>query len=525
MKTKWIKLHPGTTTILKGWNQSAQGCVERTTLGLPPRTPTTLKGLHQSVRPVPVLVSSCTKWINFTCIVLVTFGSTAIATTNDLSAALQRGLFEEEANHNLDAAIQAYQSVINQYDKDRKLAATAIFRLAESYRKQGKTNEAAVQYGRIVREFTEEADLFIPSRDTLATLVKVPQPVRIAEASPTPSTSAEAEEIKRIQAMIKDSPDLINAKDTTTSQTPLHQAAQKGELIVARFLLDSGADVNAVDSVSTQGWTPLHYAAANGHKAMVELLLSRKADVHATDRRRAATALHLAAEKGFKSVAETLLDHGADISAKAGGRTPLFDAVAYGNAAVAELLISRGADPNAGAVLHVVARNGSKALAELLIANKANVNATNEVGETPLHVTAESGQVEIAMLLLSHGAEVEAKSARPDRGGWTPLQYAVAFQKLEMIRLLLENKADSNTRFDFNANLQGFTALMAAALFHNAETVDLLLSLTADPNLKSRDGMTALIAAFPDSGMDELGKKVVNMLLNHGADARSRFTR
>src|SRR5882672_6344867 len=143
------------------------------------------------------------------------------AATNDITADLQKGLFEEEANHNLEAAITAYQSVIAQYDKDRKLAATAIFRLAESYRKQGKTNEAAVQYSRIVREFTEEADLFIPSRDTLATLVKVPQPVRIAEASPTPSTSAEAEEIKRIQAMIKDSPDLINAKDTTTSQTPL----------------------------------------------------------------------------------------------------------------------------------------------------------------------------------------------------------------------------------------------------------------------------------------------------------------
>src|SRR2546425_10557836 len=70
--------------------------------------------------------------------VLMTSAILAPAATNDASAALQRGLFEEEANHNLDAAIQAYQSVINQYDKDRKLAAAAIFRLAESYRKQGR---------------------------------------------------------------------------------------------------------------------------------------------------------------------------------------------------------------------------------------------------------------------------------------------------------------------------------------------------------------------------------------------------
>src|SRR5215471_8217576 len=90
--------------------------------------------------------------------------SLARAATNDLSAMLQRGLFEEEANHNLDAAIQAYQSVISHYDQDRKLAATAIFRLGESYRKQGKTNEANAQYQRVLREFADLTDLAAPSR-------------------------------------------------------------------------------------------------------------------------------------------------------------------------------------------------------------------------------------------------------------------------------------------------------------------------------------------------------------------------
>ena len=55
----------------------------------------------------------------------------AIAATNDLTTTLQRGLFEEEANQNLAAAIQAYQSVISQFDQNRKLAATAVFRLGE----------------------------------------------------------------------------------------------------------------------------------------------------------------------------------------------------------------------------------------------------------------------------------------------------------------------------------------------------------------------------------------------------------
>src|SRR4051812_15822 len=64
---------------------------------------------------------------------------TLFAGTNDLTTLIQRGLFEEEANHNLSAAIQAYQEAIGQIEKDRKLAATAVFRLGECYRKQGKT--------------------------------------------------------------------------------------------------------------------------------------------------------------------------------------------------------------------------------------------------------------------------------------------------------------------------------------------------------------------------------------------------
>jgi lipopolysaccharide biosynthesis regulator YciM len=86
------------------------------------------------------------------------------AATNDPKATLERGLFEEEANHNLPAAIQAYQSVVNQFDQDRKLAATAVFRLGECYRRQGKTNEASAQYERVLREFADQAPLLELSR-------------------------------------------------------------------------------------------------------------------------------------------------------------------------------------------------------------------------------------------------------------------------------------------------------------------------------------------------------------------------
>src|SRR5882762_6023769 len=86
---------------------------------------------------------------------------TARGATNDVSGLLRKGLFEEEANHNLDAAIRAYESVVTQTEKNRQFAATAVFRLGECYRKQGKTNEANAQYQKILRDFSDQPELAI----------------------------------------------------------------------------------------------------------------------------------------------------------------------------------------------------------------------------------------------------------------------------------------------------------------------------------------------------------------------------
>src|SRR2546422_10479808 len=102
--------------------------------------------------------------------VLLTGSAHVVWAADNLSAALQKGLLEEEANHNLDAAIQAYQSVVNQYDDQRKIAATAIFRLGECYRKQGKANEAAAQYQRVLQDFSDQNSLVGLSEKSLAGL-------------------------------------------------------------------------------------------------------------------------------------------------------------------------------------------------------------------------------------------------------------------------------------------------------------------------------------------------------------------
>ncbi len=93
---------------------------------------------------------------------------------NPLTEKLQRGLFEEEANRNLDAAIKEYQAVVTQSDEQRKVIATALFRLGECYRKLGKTNEAAAFYQRLVRDFSEQEQLAKLAGDNLKPAAGVP---------------------------------------------------------------------------------------------------------------------------------------------------------------------------------------------------------------------------------------------------------------------------------------------------------------------------------------------------------------
>ncbi|CAM6111176.1 unnamed protein product [Calypogeia fissa] len=111
--------------------------------------------------------------------------------------------------------------------------------------------------------------------------------------------------------------DLLNARTTQESFTPLHMAACKSEAVVrliweayelARLTQEELIDaVNARDCI---GWTPLHYATWQGKLSVVGELLSLKfLNVNASDQD-GFTALHLASWKGYTDLVRLLLNHG-----------------------------------------------------------------------------------------------------------------------------------------------------------------------------------------------------------------------
>ena len=146
------------------------------------------------------------------------------------------------------------------------------------------------------------------------------------------------------QKTLLENPDL--AHESYSGRSLLHAAAADGNLPIVAALLKLGVDANLQD---TGGHTPL-YCVGNecpDGGPVVRTLIQAGAHVDACDGVKRSTALHMAARRGNVEVSEALLECGAHIEARDSlGETPLRRAVNCGQAGVAALLLTKGADPH-----------------------------------------------------------------------------------------------------------------------------------------------------------------------------------
>ena len=126
------------------------------------------------------------------------------------------------------------------------------------------------------------------------------------------------------------------------------------------------------------------------------------------------------------------------------GVPPLSLAATNGNAAILELLLKAGANPNATqsegeTALMTAARTGIPAAVKTLLAHGADVNAKESWrGQTALMWAAAEGHAETIQVLLEAGAQVNARS----NAGWTALLFAAREGRIPAVKALLAGGAN-----------------------------------------------------------------------------------
>jgi ankyrin len=249
-----------------------------------------------------------------------------------------------------------------------------------------------------------------------------------------------------------------------------------------------------------------------------------------------------AAQKQDREVIRALLQQHVDVNAPQGdGATALHWAVYWDDPVTADLLIRANANINATTDLGVtpLALASSGAMTDKLLAAGANPNIATSTGESPLMAAARAGRGDMVKALLGHGADANAKE---NVRGQTALMWAVSQRHPDVVRVLLEHGADVHARTRSNPQLVytgevsgagrnpaewamrtmdkgGSTALMFAARQGDIESAKLLLARGASPNEAGPDGMSVLVLASY-SGHPDLAALLLNKDANpNAADA------
>lgn len=250
--------------------------------------------------------------------------------------------------------------------------------------------------------------------------------------------------------------------------TPLYIAVDWGSENVYRYLMDHGANVNAVNE--DDGMTPLIRAIAHERWEMVDELLNvgASAKMHGASKNSlltpSALSYSLMFEKG--DFTKRLLKQGASVKeVYSHGDSPLHRAVDDSYLKNVSILINAGAD----------------------------INARNDFGVTPLlkAVKRENINIKTVELLLRNGAVPTKNKNNPG----SPLFYSVLHGHNDLISLLINYGANINEKYYFkkgqipmnltdkelrNVIISGGTPLMIAVVMNHLSSIKKLVDLGAD---------------------------------------------
>ena len=199
----------------------------------------------------------------------------------------------------------------------------------------------------------------------------------------------EADDVDRARALLESDPALARARDREGISA----------LMRARYR-SAGPLTEAVRARA--GELDVFEAATFGDSRRLRELLDADPSLSAARSGDGFTALHFAAYFGTPEVVELLLGRGAAPNAVGSGwmtGTPLHSAASASRVGIARILLHAGADPDARQTagftpLHSAAHNGSGALVQLLLERGADATLTTDEGRDAMSFARDAEDAE-----------------------------------------------------------------------------------------------------------------------------------
>jgi ankyrin repeat protein len=252
--------------------------------------------------------------------------------------------------------------------------------------------------------------------------------------------------------------------------SPLLYAARDGRVDTARYLLDTGADINQPD---VNNITPLVMALSNNHPGVARLLIDRGANINAADWY-GRTPLWAAVEARNMDIDNATFLNNVD-------RAPYLELI--------QVLLDKGANPNAR-------MQESAPIRRSMLTITGSLAWVDFTGQTPFLTASLAADLTVMRMLLTHGADAHI----PTFAGTTALMAAAGVNwvvdqtfdegpkaRLDAVRLCHELGMDVNA-----VNSMGLRALHGAANRGSDDILQFLVDKGATLDVKDKEGRTPM---------------------------------